>query len=110
MKRYGDGGEDEFTDRGGTIMQRLLMMNGELSFERSKSDNLAANAAARLNVVAADADAIEAAYLAILTRRPTMAEKQTFLDAFREAKNERPQVLEDLYWVLMNSTEFLYRH
>jgi hypothetical protein len=110
VKRYGDGGEDEFTDRGGTITQRLLMMNGELSFERSKSDNLAANAAARLNVVATDADAIEAAYLAILTRRPTMAEKQTFLDAFREAKNERPQVLEDLYWVLMNSTEFSWNH
>jgi hypothetical protein len=110
VKRYGDMGEDEFTDRGGTITQRLLMMNGELSFERSKSDNLAANAAARLNVVATDADAIEAAYLALLTRRPTPAEKQAFLDAFREAKTHRPQVLEDLYWVLMNSTEFSWNH
>src|SRR5207253_772266 len=28
LKRYGDSGEDEFDGKGGTIPQRLLMMNG----------------------------------------------------------------------------------
>src|SRR5439155_9601592 len=34
VKRYGDSGEDEFEGRGGTIPQRLLMMNGKMVRER----------------------------------------------------------------------------
>ncbi|MCA9270339.1 MAG: DUF1549 domain-containing protein, partial [Planctomycetales bacterium] len=30
IERYGDTGEDEFADKGGTIPQRLLMMNGNM--------------------------------------------------------------------------------
>ena len=36
VKRYGDSGEDEFDGHGGTIPQRLLMMNGELLREKIK--------------------------------------------------------------------------
>ena len=35
IKRYGDIGEDEFDNRGGTIPQRLLLMNGELVHDRN---------------------------------------------------------------------------
>src|SRR5262249_14613159 len=34
VQRYGDTGEDEFDNRGGTIPQRLLLMNGKLVRER----------------------------------------------------------------------------
>ena len=34
VRRYGDTGEDEFAVRGGTIPQRLLLMNGELVSEQ----------------------------------------------------------------------------
>ncbi|MDT9120995.1 hypothetical protein RSW84_26510, partial [Escherichia coli] len=30
VERYGDTGEDEFLESGGTVTQRLLLMNGEL--------------------------------------------------------------------------------
>ena len=35
VRRYGDTGEDEFDARGGTIPQRLLLMNGELVQKRT---------------------------------------------------------------------------
>ena len=38
IQRYGDTGEDEFDNRGGTIPQRLLLMNGEMVRDRVSSD------------------------------------------------------------------------
>ena len=69
VERYGDLGEDEFDDRGGTIPQRLLMLNGQLVFERTKVDFMN-NAATRISALAQDnAKAVEVAYLATLSRR-----------------------------------------
>jgi hypothetical protein len=47
----------------------------------------------------------------VLTRRPTEEERAHFLArlADRERRN-RAQALEDLYWVLVNSTEFSWNH
>jgi hypothetical protein len=109
VKRYGDMGEDEFEDRGGTITQRLLLMNGALAKERT-TENPLVNAVTRLPMVADDAAAIEASYLAVLTRRPTADEKQLFLAAVSKDKAARAQAFEDLYWVLLNSTEFSWNH
>lgn len=111
VRRYGDLGEDEFTDRGGTIPQRLLLMNGELVDERTKQ-NPVANATTRIVLVTPDAEAaINAAYLAVLTRRATPEEKAVFVPRLAEARGEqRLRVMEDLYWVLVNSTEFSWNH
>jgi hypothetical protein len=109
VQRYGDTGDDEFTDRGGTITQRLLLMNGELSKERT-TENPLMNASTRLPMVADDNAAIEASYLAVLTRRPTPEEKQAVLETLAEKKTSRTNVFEDLYWVLLNSTEFSWNH
>lgn len=111
VRRYGDLGEDEFTDRGGTIPQRLLLMNGELVQERT-NENIIANAATRIVTVTPSADAaIDAAYLAVLTRRPSVEEKEVFVPRLAAARGEeRRRVLEDLYWVLVNSTEFSWNH
>ena len=35
VQRYGDTGEDEFAAHGGTIPQRLLMMNGKVVHEEA---------------------------------------------------------------------------
>ena len=57
-----------------------------------------------------DPRAVEVAYLAVLTRRPTPEESAHF-EAELAAKNlTRAQLLEDLYWVLINSTEFSWNH
>jgi hypothetical protein len=110
VKRYGDTGEDEFEGRGGTIPQRLLMMNGKIVYERTK-DGLF-NAATRIAMMARDDErAIETAYLAVLTRRPTTEEMAHFKQRLDGAKgNERNRRIEDLYWALVNSTEFSWNH
>ena len=117
VQRYGDLGEDEFIDRGGTIPQRLLMMNGELVSDRSRSgESPLQNASARIATVTFDNEkAVETAYLATLTRRPTNDELSHFITRLNERFPEkdpssRAQKMEDLYWVLLNSTEFSWNH
>jgi hypothetical protein len=55
--------------------------------------------------------AVEIAYLVTLTRRPTAEELDHFTKrlADREERN-RAGAMEDLYWVLFNSTEFSWNH
>lgn len=110
VRRYGDVGEDEFTPQGGTIPQRLLMMNGRLIREKLR-DPLVFNAAARIAATASQPSAaVEAAYLAVLTRRPTDGERNHFVGRMTEPKASRTQVVEDLCWTLFNSTEFAWNH
>lgn len=111
VKRYGDAGDEEFATHAGTIPQRLLMMNGR-SIREKLRDPLVFNAAARIATVASDSStAIEAAYLAVLTRRPTPAEVAHFEQRFESTpKRTRAQAVEDLYWTLFNSTEFAWNH
>ncbi len=111
IKRYGDIGEDEFYIQGGTIPQRLLMMNGELVHERIK-DNLVANAATRILATAPnDAKVVEATYLAVLSRRPTPEEATYFVQTLsQKGFLNRKAKQEDLYWALINSTEFSWNH
>lgn len=115
VERYGDLGEDEFIDRGGTIPQRLLMMNGELVKERS-DNNPIQNASTRITMVTTDNEkAVETAYLATLTRRPSSRELAHFITRLNERFPDkdpasRSQKMEDMYWVLLNSTEFSWNH
>jgi len=109
VKRYGDTGEDEFEGRGGTIPQRLLMMNGELV--RDRVGGTFVNASARIASMAPnDQKAVEAAYLSLLSRRPTPEEAAHFEQFLKETDLNRNQKLEDLYWTLINSTEFSWNH
>lgn len=110
VRRYGDTGEDEFAERGGTIPQRLLLMNGDLVQQKTKDDLF--NAAHLIAQLAPDdRAAIETAYLCVLTRPPTAAEMDHFLKRMDNARGkERSQRLEDLYWTLINSTEFSWNH
>jgi hypothetical protein len=110
IQRYGDSGDDEFDGRGGTIPQRLLLMNGQMVYDRTKEDP--GNAATRIGWLAPnDRDAIESAYLAVLTRRPTAEEAAHFSERLAGTTGkERSQRLEDLYWALINSTEFSWNH
>jgi hypothetical protein len=110
VKRYGDTGDDEFDGRGGTIPQRLLLMNGQMVKDRTKED--LANASGRISALAPDdGKAVETAYLAVLTRRPTPEEAAHFAQRLAGTRGpERGQRLEDLYWTLVNSTEFAWNH
>jgi hypothetical protein len=109
VQRYGDSGEDEFDGRGGTIPQRLLMMNGKLVRERIKDDLFTASTRIA-NLAPDDAHALEAAYLAVLSRRPTRDESAHFEAQLGAKTEKRTQLLEDVFWALINSTEFSWNH
>jgi hypothetical protein len=111
VQRYGDLGEDEFTNRGSTIPQRLLMMNGNLVKERTQPNPLVSASTRIANLTGRPEKQVEAAYLAVLTRRPTAEESQHFASRLKERENRnRQQAMEDIYWTLVNSTEFSWNH
>ncbi len=111
IERYGDFGEDEFDSRSGTIPQRLLMLNGELVKERTEQ-NFVQNAATQIASLApTDEQAVESAYLACLSRRPTEEERRLFKQRLlNKTGDERIDVMEDIFATLMNATEFSWNH
>ncbi len=111
IKRYGDAGEAEFEAKSGTIPQRLTLMNGKLVHERTEKNPIM-NAATRIGFLAAnDETAVETAYLAVLTRRPTSEEMDHFKERLSGTKkDDRANAMQDLYWALLNSTEFAWNH
>lgn len=112
VQRYGDTGEDEFDDRGGTIPQRLLMLNGKLVKERTK-DDLVANAATRIaQQVKDDSRAIDQAFTVVLTRLPSDSERKHFVEILADDSvgNDRAYRMEDIFWSLLNSAEFSWNH
>ena len=109
ISHYGDGGADEFDSRGGTIPQRLLMMNGQLVRAKT-SDNIFANAVTRIARLSPTPErAIETAALAVLTRRPSADEAAALAMQYQTAASD-VDGLEDVYWALLNCTEFSWNH
>lgn len=110
VRRYGDVGEDEFEDRSGTISQRLLLLNGELG--RTTTNEGPFSAVSRVAQQASGASqVVEAAYLIVLTRRPTSEELSFFKRVIENTKDQaRVEAVSDLFWTLMNSAEFSWNH
>ena len=60
---------------------------------------------------ASDEQIIEDAYLAALSRYPTDKEKRQIRDVLQDATGaDRRKLLEDFYWGLLSSNEFLFDH
>lgn len=58
-----------------------------------------------------DADIVDEAYLAALARKPTKSEKEQILKVLAAADpKEKRLVVEDLYWGILSSREFLFNH
>ena len=110
-KEYGDRGEDEFISQNITLPQRLIVMNGELLGDQVNG-NPVANASTQIALLAAsDEQAIKAAYLSTLNRLPTESERQAFSEEFSGERGRRKaDAVGDLFWILLNSSEFLWNH
>ena len=113
VKRYGDLGEDEFGGQASTIPQRLLIMNGNMIANNTGTSFLATNASQRISMLSPNsAVAVETAYLAAFTRRPSKEEADYFITKLDgvPSQNARNRAMADLYWTLLNSTEFSWNH
>lgn len=111
VKRHGDAGEEELKAQPGTIAQSLLMMNGSVIQERT-GNNPVMNASSRIAMLAGTpAQAVESAFLAVFTRRPTGEELAHFEKQLESLPGgRRIEALEDLFWMLLNSAEFSWNH
>ncbi len=109
IKRYGDIGEDEFNGDSVTITQRLVLLNGKL-LQESIGDNPILNASSHIAMFAKDdSHAVDVVFLCVLNRYPTDSERDHFVDRIGSA-DQRSTAIEDLYWVLLNSTELAWNH
>lgn len=105
VNRYGDFGESEFDPRSETVTQRLLVLNGNLVRDQLEQDF---GSPARLAALApSPAKALEILFLVTLTRRPEAEELERLEPALKAAwMGGRKARLQDLYWALLNSSEF----
>jgi hypothetical protein len=111
IERYGDTGADEFAPSGGTIPQRLLLMNGQLARERFSPNPLPRASMRVAELAPTDQQAVEVAMLCVLTRRPTADETSYFATQLNGTRGEyRQQAVADMYWTLLNCTEFAWNH
>lgn len=110
VKHYGDFGDTELDERGGTIPQRLLMLNGKMVRELCEAQPF--GGPLRISAMAADdRECLELTYLACLTRLPTDDERKAFGPLLAGVQgDEQHHMVEDLFWTLLNSTEFSWNH
>ena len=110
VKEYGDLGDDELTERAGTIPQALLRMNSNFAAEWTKATIF--SAAGRIAGIAPDDETcLDLCFLVCLTRHPTPEEGSVMLKQLEGTKGDvRSQVVEDIFWTLFNGPEFSWGH
>lgn len=94
--------------RAGTL-QALLLMNGKTTTEVTKIAGGGVLGALDAPFLTDD-DRIEALLLATLSRKPDVEERKLFGEALADCKTsaDRERALSDMFWVLLNSTEFAF--
>ncbi len=103
---------EESTNFQGTIPQALMMMNGEMMNEAvcGKPGTFLAELCAHAgNSRSPAAFMVDSVYLAALSRHPNKneaAQAGKYFDSFPDSL----QVLQDLFWALLNSNEFVLVH
>ncbi len=96
----------------GTIPQALMMMNGELMAQATggKAGSFLADTVDRSRATRSPARfVVTRLYLAALGRYPSANELQT-ASAFLGTNADSIQVVEDLFWSLLNCNEFVLNH
>lgn len=92
-----------------SMTQALHLANGDTL--NDKLSNEKSVVARLLEEGKTDKDRIDSAYLATLARFPTEREREGLLSLIENAGEEEKRVaLEDLFWALMTSREFLFQH
>lgn len=92
-----------------SMVQVLHIVNGDtLNSKLEAKDNRIDQL---LEAAVADEELIEEAYLGSLSRYPSDEEETAMLEALSGAEGEQKRlVVEDIYWSLLSSKEFLFQH
>lgn len=100
------------TERQTSILQALALMNGQFVSNATSVDQSSTLTAIAEFPLMKTSDRVEALYLATLSRKPRREEIErltSYVDAGGPEKNSR-QALADVFWALLNSSEFLFNH
>jgi mono/diheme cytochrome c family protein len=91
------------------LSQALHLINGETVHARILQGKIVQE---MLAAKKPPAEIIQALYLRALTREPTAKETEQLVAAVQQGKdpNEQKQILEDIFWALLNSKEFIFNH
>ncbi|WP_437184888.1 DUF1549 domain-containing protein [Planctomicrobium sp. SH668] len=115
-----ENGESSTLD--GSLSQALMMMNGELIQQATVAEEGTVLGSVLSTPALSESDRIRRLSVAALSRYPTSEELNSLKAALRRnvrkrvnEENQPPQVamaegLKDLYWALLNSSEFVYNH
>jgi len=88
------------------LSQALHLLNGDTVNNKVKQGGLIQ---ARLKAGKSPAQIVEELYIRCLTRKPTEKESVSLAEILAEEKEKQP-VLEDVFWSLLNSREFIFNH
>ena len=100
------------TERQTSILQALSMMNGQFTTSSTSLEQSSTLAAIAEFPLMKTADRIEAIYLATLTRKPNPDETERltkYVESGGSSGNQK-QALADVFWAILNSSEFLFNH
>jgi hypothetical protein len=106
---FGTDEGDEATTFNGTIPQALMMMNGDL-IKRATDGAKGSYLYNLAHSSAKDADKISLLYLAALSRKPTTQELKMAQEYWVLRKGNTVEALQDIFWALLNSNEFIINH
>jgi hypothetical protein len=120
QKRFGIDESERRAEFQGTVLQVLLLFNGELTsgkapasrpFHPPYEKKLAGNLDVVLQGIAPGGH-VERLFLAVLSRLPAPEEQAAFgrYLASAESEAQRTRALADIQWALLNSAEFLHQH
>ncbi|MEL7497109.1 MAG: DUF1549 domain-containing protein [Planctomycetota bacterium] len=106
---FGTDEGQESTSFNGTIPQVLMMFNGEMikeaiSTEQGTLINRLATSGKSYN------KCVDHLFLAGLTRKPTSQEKRLAANFLSARGNDAREALRDVWWVVLNTNEFIFNH
>ncbi len=92
-----------------SMVQVLHIANGETLNQKLRAKQ--SRVTTLLSSKVSDEELIEEIYLSCLARRPTAREAEQYLQILKETPDqERRAAVEDLFWAVISSKEFLFNH
>jgi hypothetical protein len=102
-----EGGES--TTFNGSIPQVLMMFNGDV-IKRATSLGQGSFLDGVIDEAGSNDSRINALYLAALARKPTASELRVASALVAARKGDVPDALQDVWWAVLNSNEFILNH